>query len=104
MSKLTLGAVKTAIITGELDADLANIRQAVKTREDMLAMALKATLSEGDEVRFVETSAVNPSYLRGLRATVTKIAQKRIVVKLLNGGVGRFGGTIRTPVELVEKV
>ncbi len=98
---ITLGAVKTAIILGELDADLENIKTAIATRKGMLEGELRRSLNTGDKVKF--TDAVKPTYLRGMVATVVKLNRERIVIDL-GKGVGRFSGRITTPVSLVEKV
>jgi hypothetical protein len=101
MKQLTFGEVNTAIITGTFDAELGRIRQSIKTREEMLSLAFKASLSVGDTVKF--TDRVRPTYLRGMKAEVVKINDKRIKIKLPEA-VGRFSGIITTPVDLVEKV
>ena len=101
MATLTLGAVKTAIICGELDADLDNIKTAIATRKGMLDLALRGSLSVGDKVKF--NDAVKPTYLRGMVATVVKLNRERIVIDL-GARTGRFSGRITTPVSLVEKV
>jgi hypothetical protein len=101
MATLTLGAVKTAIICGELDADLENIKTAIATRKGMLDLVMKNSLSVGDKVKF--NNAVKPTYLRGMIATVVKLNRERIVIEL-PAAAGRFKGRITTPVSLVEKV
>ena len=98
---LTLGQIKTAIILGELDADLDNIATAIKTRRGMQAGELRDSLKVGDKVKFIDT--VKPTYLRGMVSTVVKLNQKRIVIDL-GQRTGRFSGRITTPVSLIEKV
>jgi hypothetical protein len=98
---LTLGEVKTAIIVGDLDANLDALKQAIKTREGMKAIQLKSELSIGDTVYF--TNKVRPAYMAGAAATVKEINRVRIVVDLVKPA-GRFNKNVTVPVELVTTV
>ena len=101
MEKLTFGAVNTAIITGEFDAELDRLVQTINTRRDMLNLQLKNSLSVGDKVRFKDNT--KPTYMRGMVGTVISIKRERVGVRL-EKAVGRFRGDLVTPVSLIEKV
>ncbi|MHB8692168.1 MAG: hypothetical protein ACYDHH_13065 [Solirubrobacteraceae bacterium] len=85
------------IASGELDAHLAAIADAVDARHALLetvssAKAL-AMLNVGDRVRF--NHHTRPQYLRGAEAIVVELDQRTATVRLQNP-VGRFkGGEIR---------
>ena len=96
-NKITLGQVKTAIICGEFDIDLDDIRQIIQIRREVLAGALKRSLNVRDRVTFSEECS--PAYLRGRQATVVKINRDRIVVDL-DSPAGRFHRGIVCPVSI----
>ena len=98
MANITLGQIKTAIITGELDADLDNIKTAIATRRDMLALAFKGGLNIGDKVTFANNC--RPVYMRGLKATIIKINRERVVVDL-DRPAGRFHRNVTCPVSIL---
>lgn len=60
MDKITFGTVNTAIITGELDAELDRIKESIKTRGQMLSLPFKSSLAVGDTVQFIDK--VRPTY------------------------------------------
>ena len=101
MNNTTFATVNTAIITGELDNELDLISRSIQTRREMLNLQLKNSLNVGDKVRFKDTT--KPIYMRGMVATVISIKRERVVVKM-DKPVGRFSGSITTPVSLIEKV
>jgi hypothetical protein len=98
MTNITFAQIKTAILTGELDADLDNIKTAMATRREMLQVAFKGGLSVGDKVTFAENC--RPVYMRGLKATIIKINRERVVVDL-DRPAGRFHKNITCPVSIL---
>jgi hypothetical protein len=100
MEKLTFGAINTAIICGELDNELDLIARGIQTRREMLNAQLKNSLNVGDKVRFKDNT--KPTYMRGMVATIISIKRERVVVKM-EKPVGRFSGSLTTPVSLIEK-
>lgn len=101
MEKLTFGAVNTAIITGEFDAELDRLVQTINTRRDMLNLQLKNSIRPGDKVKFKDNT--KPTYMRGMVATVISVKRTKAEV-LLEKPTGRFTGKLTTPFGLIEKV
>jgi hypothetical protein len=92
-----------AIINGALDDDIDTIREAIKSRRDMKAQILKATLKVGDKVTFVSS---NPRYLQGLTATVVAKKQKRVSIQFDDKlAAGRFGhGPVNASPNMLEPI
>lgn len=86
---------------GECDDDLNTINTAIRERQKLLATRALRTMREGDRVRFNDRT--NPTYLRGLEATVVKV-NKTTAVVTPDENRGRFGGQIRVPANLLEMV
>jgi uncharacterized protein YkvS len=99
MTNITIKEVRTAILSGALDADIPAIKAALEGRKEMLATAMRSSLSVGDTVTFTDTC--RPTYMRGLKATVIKINRERVVVDLLKPA-GRFHKNITCPVSILS--
>lgn len=78
------------IDSGALDAHFSKIRETMKEREKLLEKRKLRSLSVGDTVWV--TDQTRPTYLIGLEAEVIDINRARLVIKLKNGGTGRFRG------------
>ena len=94
------------IVAGRFDDDLDVISKAVKDRRAALNSVKMYSFRAGDVVKF--NSLTRPKYLAGTEATVVKVNQKRIVVKInedFKYKARKYGyGEFTTPVSLVEKV
>jgi hypothetical protein len=88
-------AIAAVILSGEADADLERISNALKERWDFQARKAKAALAVGDRVRFTSQAR----RFAGREATVTKKLPKNIVVSLDDGG-----GNVRANATLLELV
>ena len=94
-----------AIQSGDMDNHLGYIIAAAKERRNegtssALDTLLVPQFRVGMKVRFKHTT--HPTYLRGATATITKVNQKRVKVKLDNP-MGRFGEQdINVPLDLLE--
>jgi len=82
------------IASGKLDAELQYIKAVIQERNDDLEAInwnrKRRSLKRGDTVYFTET--VNPKYLAGVEAKVTKINPKKVLVVITNpNDAGRFG-------------
>jgi len=96
-----LTALLKDIMSGEYDGDLVGISDAIKWRRDITSQVNALSLKPGDRVRFVGN--VNPSYLRGVEATIKSKRTKKFVVTV--DPVGRFrSGNIVVDPSLIEKV
>lgn len=98
---ITFTDVTSAIITGELDASLDLISQAIKERKEAQSRVLFFALKPGDRIRF--TKSVRPKYLAGKVGTLVALRDKKVTVNL-DGPSGRFNRGIVTPVSLIEKI
>jgi len=96
-----MNAIIGNIVAGNHDAHLDAISNAIALRRSQLSEQKKSSLCVGDIVRF--NNKTKPRYMIGHKAKVTKINQKRVQVTMLNGGVGRFGSTIITPLSIIDK-
>ena len=100
MSTTTFATINTAIITGDLDESLDLIKNAIKTREEMLQGQLKRSLNVGDKVKFNDQT--KPIYMRGMVATIVKFNRETVVVNMDNP-TGRFRNNVIVPLSLLEK-
>lgn len=95
-----------AIIDGDCDSFLDAISGAIKRRREIKNETKMLFINPGDIVRF--NSQTRPKYLAGTEATVTKVNQKRIVVKInedFKFKARKYGyGEFTTPISLVDKV
>lgn len=93
--------MQTDIAAGKYDETLDAIEQAVRARQEQLAMQRLYSLTPGSTVRF--NSNTKPKYLRGIEATVVDINRTRAVVALASD-IGRYraGGRITVPAALIE--
>ena len=94
-----------AILDGDTDSFLGAISAAIKERKESLNNRKILFINIGDTVRF--NKSTRPKYLQGLEATVVKVNQKSVVVKIkdADGRARRYGyGEFRTPISLVDKV
>jgi hypothetical protein len=103
--KITYTDAVSAIITGELDADLSRLTQAIQNRKRLISATnvavLKSTLKVGDKVRLTMTA--NPSYIRGVEAVIRKFKTKKVVIDLVRPA-GRFHKNIVCPLDILEAV
>lgn len=95
------GVLLGKIVLGEYDADLDRIANAITERRKVLDRKTRLALKVGDRVMF--SSRVKPRYMHGMTGTVTGFLDKRIQVEL-DHPLGRFRGTLRCPVSILEKV
>jgi len=94
--------VITAIRAGEFDSVLSLLSAAVQFRRKVDQANKIYSFRKGDKVKF--NSGVNPKYLVGTTAVITKVNVKRVVVDL-ELPVGRFVGKgINCPVSILDKV
>jgi len=97
-----LAELLASIKIGALDTEMDAISNAVSIRRDAIKrikeINLRAAISEGDTVWF--SMSANPSYLRGVKATVRKFNPKKIIVDLPSP-VGRFHKGIICPPSLL---
>ena len=85
---LTLEAVQEAINSGDLDANLAKLKEAVDSRmKTIRTTKTNKDFGIGDKVRFNDSCGTR--YVVGLTATVVGMKQKKMIVKL-DTPVGRF--------------
>ena len=86
------------------EAQLSQIEQAVKQRKEIVLSRMVLDLKPKDIVRF--NSKTRPKYLVGLEAEVTKVNQKTVGVKIVEGDVfkaRRYGkSAFRCPISLIE--
>lgn len=90
---------------GYHDDDLDRFTQTIKTRREYLATAKRWEFQPGDTVRF--NSQINPKYLVGKTAVVSKVNRKTASVRCPDNyrDYHRFSDTIvRCPLELIEAV
>lgn len=94
--------VPDAITRGTYDDQLDQITEVCRARQQFLAKVAASDLQPGD--RFLLSDQARPKYLVGQVIEVTKAAtgNRRLVGKLVDGGVGRFhGDEIRIPAGLI---
>ena len=97
---MQLDDIIQALEDGIADGEEKRVYAAMKYRREQLDFDLFHLLQVGDRVRFTQTC--RPQYLRGVEATVVKIRQKKVEVKL-DRPVGKFGlNPIITPVGILE--
>lgn len=88
------------------ETQLNQIQQAVKQRKEIVLGRMVLGLNKGDKVRF--NGKIRPKYLVGLEATVEKVNQKSVGVRLVEddkAAARRFGhGVIRCPISLIETI
>jgi hypothetical protein len=94
------------IATGELDAHLVAIAEAVRARHELLhtinSQKALAMLSVGDPVRI--NHHASPRYLHGIRGVVVELDQHAAVV-CVHRPIGRFkGGEIRCPPLVLDRL
>lgn len=89
------------IIIGKHDAELDGIITAVRSRQKALAAANVAAVTKGDTV--VLSDDIRPRYLAGQHATVERVNQTTMTLRLTDPTTGRrFGsGPFRCPVTLI---
>jgi hypothetical protein len=93
------------IINGNHDSELSEITDAVNHRKKLkrsqtTAIAM-ATIVVGD---IVILKGLTPKYVNGLKAKVVGKKQTKLNVTLVDGPVGRFGGSCTVPASCVDKV
>lgn len=92
-----------AIADGSLDAHRDAIYERFRRRDSMQRMEKVAAFAPGDTVVF--NDKVRPAYLKGVKATVVKVNQTSVSVRIDNPlQAGRYGGITKCPVNLVDKV
>jgi hypothetical protein len=88
------------------ETQLNQIQQAVKQRKEIVMSRVISSLTKGDKVRF--NDKIRPKYLVGLEATVEKINQKTVGVKVIDNdktAARKFGyGVVRCPISLIESI
>lgn len=100
--KAGLAGVLDAIDGGEVDDYFADIYEAIKARQKLLAARKLRTFKAGDKVRF--NRQTRPLYLVGALAVVNRVSTSRVHVTMLEGA-GRFieGVEVRTTAALLEQ-
>lgn len=91
-----------SIREGEYDTHLDAIANVAYQRKRHLALQQGWTLQVGDRVEF---HTGRPRYLIGEKATITKVMQSWVLLKL-DRSVGKFSNlsTIRTPMTIIRKI
>lgn len=78
------------------------IRDEMKDRQRRRNRVAKANIQVGDKVRIA--GKMKPAYLTGLTGVITEKLQTRVVLKLDQGKVGKFSGSIRINPSALEKI
>lgn len=90
------------ILDGYCDHDLSTVAQAVRDRQDEIALEGARRLTVGDTVTF--TAPISPKYLIGQEARVTKVNRKSVVVDVPDEpSYRRFRGAtgVRCPISCI---
>lgn len=93
------------ITSGELDAQLDILSDAIKERRRIKTLTFGYQLKPGDQVAFNENT--HPRYMIGLKAKILSINQVTAYVEMLPGqNAGKFdrSSRIRVPFNLLIKV
>lgn len=96
------------ILNGDYDDNLDYISELVRQRHRMLRDqaidTFRRGVKVGEIVRF--TDEISPKYLRGLLATVEKVNQKTVLVRINEPDLARrYGsGPVRCPMSLIERL
>lgn len=93
-----MSTIPTRILNGEADGEFEQIQAAIKQRRKTLGTIKMAGLKPGDKVTV--SAAVRPKYLAGATATVVRVKQSNISVRL-DQPVGRFQGMLDLPSTLL---
>lgn len=99
-------SIASDIFTGEYDAELDDIVDAVRQRREILSRAKLFDMSIGDAVVF--NNKTKPRYLQGLHGKIVDKNRKTVVVDLNERYTSSQGRTwhrgIRVPLALVDVV
>lgn len=97
---MKLEEITGAILSGSMDAHMAQIRLAMDQRKQYLKATMMRQLSPGDKVR---VDNIRPKAICGLTATVKKVNRTTISVSF-GPEAGRYSGLCKVPASCCERV
>jgi len=100
--KLNHTYIMDAILGGQCDEYIDDLREALKDRAKIVARRTTASLKRGDVVEF--SDLIRPKYLAGMSATVVKVNRESVVVSCPDEPeYGRFQNSreVRCPNSLI---